>query len=426
MALPKYSGGLANYLNSSTKSVLGSSAGTKVENIDFHDLIPHERNFYGMRDIPSLAKDMSISNWIEPLRVQRSVDEPGKYIILSGERRYRAVMYRYERGEINTREIPCIIADTPESDDLLSADMKRDVAIIMANSHRVKNYSERLQEIEVLEPVARIYYQKAKEEEEHPGPGFFRDYFAEQFLNISPAALYRLKSLKNLLPAFLSMLDAGNLTKQIASELAKHPQEEQQELFDRLSVITSDADTEADVSLSVSDVRKFFGAGNFEPAGEPAGEPAQVSTQDVEPADEPAQMPTHEPEPAGEPEQVPTQDIEPADELAQVPTQDVEPAGEPAQVPIQDVEPAEEPAQMPTHAPEPMQEPVHGVQTPISQPGIDFVLGYLQNGLKDSQENLAAAYELKDDELMAQFEMEVASLRYAIVKLKGIKGSELL
>ena len=107
MALPKYGGGLAEYLNSNTRAAI-SNMGTRVENIDFQNLIPHENNFYGMRDIPSLAKDMRMSNWVEPLRVQKA-QEPGKYIILSGERRYRAVMYRYEHGEIESREIPCVV-----------------------------------------------------------------------------------------------------------------------------------------------------------------------------------------------------------------------------------------------------------------------------------------------------------------------------
>ena len=223
MALPKYSGGLADYLNSNTRAAI-SNMGTRVENIDFQNLIPHENNFYGMRDIPSLAKDMRMSNWVEPLRVQKA-QEPGKYIILSGERRYRAVMYRYEHGEIESREIPCVVTEAPAGNGLLTAEMQTDIAIIMANSHRVKNFSEKLQEIEVLEPMARIYYQKAKDEGSYTGT--FRDYFAEQILNISATQLQRLRSLRSLLDDFLLLLDDGKITRRAAEELARHTADEQ-------------------------------------------------------------------------------------------------------------------------------------------------------------------------------------------------------
>lgn len=245
MALPKYNGGLMEYLNAGTKSAL--SPVNKVEEIDFQNLIPHENNFYGMRDIPALAKDMSISNWVEPLRVQPSED--GKYIILSGERRYRAVMYRYERGEITSRNIPCIVTEPFKGTDLLTPEMVTNIAIIMANSHRVKNFSERLQEIAVLEPMARIYYQKAKEEKHFMGR--FREYFAEQFLNISTASLHRLRGLQSLIPEIMQLLDDGKITQLVASELAKHSQQEQKDFMECMV-----NDTTAD--FKYSDVKSFF------------------------------------------------------------------------------------------------------------------------------------------------------------------------
>lgn len=268
MALPKYNGGLTEYLNAGTKSALNPA--NKIEEIDFQQLIPHENNFYGMRDIPALAKDMSISNWVEPLRVQPS-GENGKYIILSGERRYRAVMYRYERGEITSRNIPCIVTEAFKGTDLLTPEMVTNIAIIMANSHRVKNFSERLQEIAVLEPMARIYYQKAKDEKRFLGN--FREYFAEQFLNISTASLQRLRGLQSLIPEFMQLLDEGKITQMVASELSKHSQQEQREFME---CMVAQNDKTAD--FKYSDVKSFFGSDERE-AEDKAEVEAEIETK---------------------------------------------------------------------------------------------------------------------------------------------------
>lgn len=440
MALPKYSGGLADYLNANTRSAINNAAGSRVENIDFQNLIPHENNFYGMRDIPSLAKDMRMSNWVEPLRVQKA-QEPGKYIILSGERRYRAVMYRYEHGEIESREIPCVVTEAPAGNGLLTAEMQTDIAIIMANSHRVKNFSEKLQEIEVLEPMARIYYQKAKEEGSYTGA--FRDYFAEQILNISATQLQRLRSLRSLLEDFLRLLDDGKITRRAAEELARHTADEQLAFQNAMKNFNRECDFDYD------DVVAYFHIPS-EPVKADAPEDSDDVAEATEDSNSGEGSSQSEYDEASEPvRDNPVSGIDEGGEACAEPDMEDEPEinGRLQQDSIDDdddkasdafsgnqgrvAEYGREEDEMPSltqNAKDDGDEALvaaENVSSPVTQAALDdiansgmaFVVKYLEKGMKESEEMLLIAREAGEEVSIAQYEMEVASFKNAIVRL---------
>lgn len=400
MALPKYGGGLADYLNSNTRAAI-SNMGTRVENIDFQNLIPHENNFYGMRDIPSLAKDMRMSNWVEPLRVQKA-QEPGKYIILSGERRYRAVMYRYEHGEIESREIPCVVTEAPAGNGLLTAEMQTDIAIIMANSHRVKNFSEKLQEIEVLEPMARIYYQKAKDEGSYTGT--FRDYFAEQILNISATQLQRLRSLRSLLDDFLLLLDDGKITRRAAEELARHTADEQLAFQNAMKNFNRECDFDYD------DVVAYFHIPS-EPVKADEPEKSGDVAEDAEDGNSGAVSSESEYDEASETVQYnPVSSIDQGGEASAEP--DMEDEVSALTQNVKDDGDAEPAAAGNNSSPA-----TSAALDDIANSGMAFVVKYLKKGMKESEEMLLIAREDGDEVSIAQYEMEVASFKNAIVRL---------
>ena len=411
-----------------------------MENIDFQNLIPHENNFYGMRDIPSLAKDMRMSNWVEPQRVQKA-QEPGKYIILSGERRYRAVMYRYEHGEIESREIPCVVTEAPAGNGLLTAEMQTDIAIIMANSHRVKNFSEKLQEIEVLEPMARIYYQKAKEEGSYTGA--FRDYFAEQILNISATQLQRLRSLRSLLEDFLRLLDDGKITRRAAEELARHTADEQLAFQNAMKNFNRECDFDYDGVVAY-----------FHIPSEPVKADAPEDSDDVAEAAEDGNSgegsSQSEYDEASEPvRDNPVSGIDDGDKACAEPDMEDEPEinGRLQQDSIDDdddkasdafsgnqgrvAEYGREEDEMPSltqNAKDDGDEALvaaENVSSPVTQAALDdiansgmaFVVKYLEKGMKESEEMLLIAREAGEEVSIAQYEMEVASFKNAIVRL---------
>ena len=231
--MKKFDGSLMAYLNNDTKAAaaIGGSSNT-IKMIDVANLVPNTGNFYGIRDIEQLAHSMALSNTVEPLMVAKR-DGEEKYDIISGERRYRAVSLRLERGEITDSKVPCIVHEPFADDGKITAKMKEDIAIICANSYREKNALEKLQEVDVLEPIARIYYDELLANNEHEGMSF-RAYFAEKFLGISSSSLQRLITLRKLTPEAKTALVNGDVSDTLAAYIARKSPEEQLEYLRQL------------------------------------------------------------------------------------------------------------------------------------------------------------------------------------------------
>lgn len=216
--MKKYDGSMMAYLNEQTKAVATEKTNdVKIASIDLRLLIPNRKNFYGIRDVEKLAKSIALSGHIEPLLVVKNV-EGGTYRIISGERRYRAMSLRFEKGEIKNPKIPCIVQDAFMADDRLTAEMRENVALVCANSYRDKTALEKLEEINILEPVAKIYYDEAVHQENFSGA--FRTFFAEQFLGISESRLQRILSLRKLTPTAVEALQEGTISDTLAATLS--------------------------------------------------------------------------------------------------------------------------------------------------------------------------------------------------------------
>ena len=231
--MKKYNGSMMAYLNDRTQGTAAAEASdrSEIQMIDFHQLIPNTKNFYGIREIEQLAHSMALSGTVEPLLVVRRDD--GNYNIISGERRFRAVSLRYERGELTSPDVPCLVHEAFSGDGKLTAEMRENIAIVCANSYRQKTALEKLEEINVLEPIAKIYYMDALTDGSFSGA--FRKYFAEQFLGMSSTSLQRLLVLRKLCPEAREALQDGTISVTLASVLANRATEEQQDYLRRLA-----------------------------------------------------------------------------------------------------------------------------------------------------------------------------------------------
>lgn len=231
--MKKYNGSMMAYLNERTQGAAAAeiSNRSEIQMIDFHQLIPNTKNFYGIREIEQLAHSMALSGTVEPLLVVRRDD--GNYNIISGERRFRAVSLRYERGELTSPDVPCLVHEAFSGDGKLTAEMRENIAIVCANSYRQKTALEKLEEINVLEPIARIYYTDALADGSFSGA--FRKYFAEQFLGMSSTSLQRILVLRKLCPEAREALQEGTISDTLASVLANRSPEEQQDYLKRLA-----------------------------------------------------------------------------------------------------------------------------------------------------------------------------------------------
>lgn len=84
-----------------------TSKDMRYKRIFIYDIDPCEYNLYPMQEIEELARNISECGLLHPISLYRKAD--GRYMILSGERRYRAMLLNYENGDERWEEIPAII-----------------------------------------------------------------------------------------------------------------------------------------------------------------------------------------------------------------------------------------------------------------------------------------------------------------------------
>ena len=229
--MKRYSGDLLAILGKKRKeaAALRNNA-YAVQMIDAHDIIPNSKNFYGIREVEELATRMKISGHITPLEVVARDGEPGKYTLISGERRRAAMLYRLEQGEIEKAVMPCIVRVDLDSREALTAEEIEAINIISANDYRDKTPFEKLDEVMTMRPIARKLWEKAKEANETDRPlNDFRAYFAREILGISPSSLQRITILEYLVPEARSAYEDGLIGKSVLYELANKQEEEQRE-----------------------------------------------------------------------------------------------------------------------------------------------------------------------------------------------------
>lgn len=82
----------------------------RYKKIFIHDIEPLALNKYPMQDIEQLAQNISEVGLLHPITLYEI--EKDKYVILSGERRYRAMLYNYEHGDERWEEVPSLVKTT--------------------------------------------------------------------------------------------------------------------------------------------------------------------------------------------------------------------------------------------------------------------------------------------------------------------------
>ncbi len=234
--MKRYSGDLLTILgNQRSENVPLRDCAYEVQLIDAHDIIPNSKNFYGIREVEELATRMRITGHITPLEVVEKDDDPGKYTLISGERRRAAMLFRLEQGEIDKAVMPCIVREDLNGTDALTAEDIEAINIIGANDYRDKTPFEKLDEVVTMRPIARKLWEKAKaEEEEGKHLNDFRAYFAREILGISPSSLQRIIMLENLVPEARTAYENGLMGKSVLYELAYKSDEEQTDYIDGL------------------------------------------------------------------------------------------------------------------------------------------------------------------------------------------------
>ena len=239
--MKEHSDSFGNILNEVTQTAEKSDEAQISEQIvyiDIDDLESNPKNFYGLRDVDALAGLIAVSHLVEPLTVSKKAD--GKYRIISGHRRRAAVEKLLTEGVYSERKLPCIIktlkkieieqenGETIEFDE----DAVEMLNLIASNrgQREERTIDEKLQEVRYLETFAKaIYHQKNK-----GNRGRFRNFFAEEILNISKSQLQRINAMENLTDKVKAAIDDKIISETAAMAMASMTPEEQNSCVEKV------------------------------------------------------------------------------------------------------------------------------------------------------------------------------------------------
>ncbi|WP_428817332.1 ParB/RepB/Spo0J family partition protein [Clostridium butyricum] len=187
-----------------------------VQELDIDLLVPSENNFYGIREIEELAESIKEYGLMHNVVVRKRND--GKYEILSGERRFRALR------EIDYKKVPCRIV----KDDVTELDAE--VMLIQANmQQRELNLQEKMQGIKRLQ---EIYTEKRKSGEKLQGKT--RDLIGKH-LGISGVQVGRYQKIdKDLIEPLKEKFNSEDITVTQAHTLSSLTESEQEIISDEI------------------------------------------------------------------------------------------------------------------------------------------------------------------------------------------------
>ncbi|MGF6990396.1 ParB-like chromosome segregation protein Spo0J [Lachnospiraceae bacterium PM6-15] len=141
----------ASLLNAESKKL--SQKRMKIEYIDFELIEPNAMNFYSTdTGIEELAENIKlVGELLQPLEL-KPMNEDGKYVLITGERRYKAIKRLRERGEWDT-PLPAVVKNPLKMDLPLSEELKETLSILSTNQYRDKTDADLAKEVEAYTKI---------------------------------------------------------------------------------------------------------------------------------------------------------------------------------------------------------------------------------------------------------------------------------
>lgn len=209
--MPRHS--VASRLNDASKLSAVNTENYTFMVLETDKLIPSTENFYGLREIEELADNMLIAGNIEPVIVGKV---NGEYKIISGHRRWNAVVLNKQRGHAGFDKIACMVKEMSYNMFMFT--------LLSANA-----FTRRLTDVELVTQAASLkeYTKKLKEEEGLQIQGKMRDYLAEN-LGVSVTKMNQIESINNnLSEEGMAAFKAGEMNFSKAYETSRLPLEMQ-------------------------------------------------------------------------------------------------------------------------------------------------------------------------------------------------------
>ena len=201
---------ITDMLNKDTSMAAAPVKDHTIERISYSKLVPSEDNFYSMQEIEELKTAIELAGRVLNNLVVTPLED-GKYKILSGHRRHRAVGMLLDEGKTEYEFLPCSVEQIDDTDRAV----REQVLLIAANSQREKTAWDKLEEVRRMRDLQR----QAKAERGLNGR--VRDLVARS-LNISSSRVAKYDSiLNNLIPSLMEEIKADNLPISTAYALSK-------------------------------------------------------------------------------------------------------------------------------------------------------------------------------------------------------------
>lgn len=237
----------------------------EIKQIDVNLLVEHPDNFYDVSDVTELKQAIVMAGGVRQNLIVEPVDG-GKYRIVSGHRRCKAVKELLDEHAGIPSTVPCEIETDPNVAQLL---------LITTNSSTRKLTAwERVEQYTQLESLYRYFKAQNKL------PGRKREALAK-LLQEGPTNVARLNVISNnKVPALIDMLKQDRIGISAAYELCKLPPNVQEEFCEQ-----------AKYKVTLADVKEYINRKYLPtPASvaEPEPEEAAVPEMDAEPAEQPA------------------------------------------------------------------------------------------------------------------------------------------
>lgn len=211
---------ITDMLNKDTSMAAAPVKEHTIERISYSKLVPSEDNFYSMQEIEELKTAIELAGRVLNNLVVTPLED-GKYKILSGHRRHRAVGMLLDEGKTEYEFLPCSVEQIEDADRAV----REPVLLIAANSQREKTAWDKLEEVRRMRDLQR----QAKAERGLNGR--VRDLVARS-LNISSSRVAKYDSiLNNLISPLMEEIKADHLPISTAYELSKLDAEHQQAAF---------------------------------------------------------------------------------------------------------------------------------------------------------------------------------------------------
>lgn len=192
-------------------------------NIRVEDIYPDPENkqVYSLEDIEELAASIQVSGLLHNI-VVAPADENGKYMLISGERRWTAHKYLVEHGHAEFNTIRSIVSNE-ESENL------RKLQWITANAT-----ARKLTDAELANQALITWELLNKLKEDGAIKGNVRDQLSKM-LNISKTNLARYKKIENnMVPELREQFNADKLPISTAEKASELDASRQKELAERL------------------------------------------------------------------------------------------------------------------------------------------------------------------------------------------------